>query len=227
MVLEEVNGEPALLLRVGDRLETVFVLSVHDDRIAALRVCAIPTNSDISSGSSPISDVRSGSGPEVARDRCALAGPAHRTSKTPRCRNARAGRAGTSTRPSTTGRTRGRSAAATCRSGSGWLRTCAGRCSSSDAAPDGSRCRSRAPARTGRHRPVGADARARADMRRKRARHAPGAAASAVARARRHPPPAVRRRPLRVRASPPYGILQSLLSRTRPDRDASNRPRAC
>ena len=42
MVLEEVNGEPALLLRVGDRLETVFVLSIHGDRIAALRVMRNP-----------------------------------------------------------------------------------------------------------------------------------------------------------------------------------------
>ena len=42
IVLEEVNGEPALLLRVGDRLETVFVLSIHDDRIAALRVMRNP-----------------------------------------------------------------------------------------------------------------------------------------------------------------------------------------
>ena len=39
-----------------------------------------------------------------------------------RCLNVRAGRAGTSTRRSTTGRTRGRSADATCRSGGAWRR---------------------------------------------------------------------------------------------------------
>jgi RNA polymerase sigma-70 factor, ECF subfamily len=40
--LQEVNGEPALLIRVGDRLDSVFVLSIHDDRIAAMRVVRNP-----------------------------------------------------------------------------------------------------------------------------------------------------------------------------------------
>ena len=40
--LQEVNGEPALLIRAGDRLDSVFVLSVDDDRISALRVVRNP-----------------------------------------------------------------------------------------------------------------------------------------------------------------------------------------
>ena len=40
--LQEVNGEPALLIRVGDRLDSVFVLSVDDDRISAMRVVRNP-----------------------------------------------------------------------------------------------------------------------------------------------------------------------------------------
>ena len=56
---------------------------------------------------------------------------------------ARVGTAGTCTPRSTTGRTRGRWAAATCRSGAGWRGAPAATCSSSDAGPDGYRCRSR------------------------------------------------------------------------------------
>ena len=59
---------------------------------------------------------------------------------------AKAGRAGTSTRRSTTGRTRGRSAAATSRSGGAWRCRRRDACSSSDAARGASRCRSRRPA---------------------------------------------------------------------------------
>ena len=39
---QEVNGEPALLIRVGDRLDSVFVLSVDADRIGAMRVVRNP-----------------------------------------------------------------------------------------------------------------------------------------------------------------------------------------
>ena len=40
--LDEVNGEPALLISTSDRLESVFVLSVKDGRISALRVVRNP-----------------------------------------------------------------------------------------------------------------------------------------------------------------------------------------
>ena len=40
--LHEVNGEPALLISTADRLESVFVLSVQDGRISALRVVRNP-----------------------------------------------------------------------------------------------------------------------------------------------------------------------------------------
>ena len=40
--ITEVNGEPALLLWVHDRLETVFVYSIVDDRIAAIRALRNP-----------------------------------------------------------------------------------------------------------------------------------------------------------------------------------------
>src|SRR6185503_8175469 len=36
--IEEVNSEPALVLRVGQRLESIFVLSIDDDAISAIRV---------------------------------------------------------------------------------------------------------------------------------------------------------------------------------------------
>jgi RNA polymerase sigma factor (sigma-70 family) len=42
LVLAEVNDEPALLIRVGGRLESVFVLSVAEGRITALRVARNP-----------------------------------------------------------------------------------------------------------------------------------------------------------------------------------------
>jgi RNA polymerase sigma-70 factor (ECF subfamily) len=40
--LHEVNGEPALLISAAGRLETVFVLTVADERISALRVVRNP-----------------------------------------------------------------------------------------------------------------------------------------------------------------------------------------
>ena len=97
-------------------------------------------------------------------------------------------KAGTTTRRSTTGRTRGRSAGATCRSGATWRCRPAARCSSSDAAPAASRCRSAAPA----CRCVGID-RSAPMLDRARQRGAPRhACADRVRlRARRHPPPAV------------------------------------
>jgi RNA polymerase sigma-70 factor (TIGR02957 family) len=42
LVLAEVNDEPALLIRLGGRLESVFVLSVAEGRITALRVARNP-----------------------------------------------------------------------------------------------------------------------------------------------------------------------------------------
>jgi hypothetical protein len=40
--IDEVNAEPALVLRVGQRLESIFVVSVHDDAISAIRVVRNP-----------------------------------------------------------------------------------------------------------------------------------------------------------------------------------------
>jgi RNA polymerase sigma-70 factor (ECF subfamily) len=42
LTLQEVNGEPALIISVANRLESVFVLSVTDGRISALRVVRNP-----------------------------------------------------------------------------------------------------------------------------------------------------------------------------------------
>src|SRR5262245_5915136 len=35
--IEDVNSEPAIVVRVGERLESIFVFSVEDDRISAIR----------------------------------------------------------------------------------------------------------------------------------------------------------------------------------------------
>jgi RNA polymerase sigma-70 factor (ECF subfamily) len=40
--LREVNGEPAVVIKASDRVETVFVLSVIDGRIRALRAVRNP-----------------------------------------------------------------------------------------------------------------------------------------------------------------------------------------
>jgi RNA polymerase sigma-70 factor (ECF subfamily) len=40
--IEDVNSEPALVLRVGQRLESVFVLSIEDETISAIRVVRNP-----------------------------------------------------------------------------------------------------------------------------------------------------------------------------------------
>jgi len=40
--IEEVNSEPAVLLRVGGRLESIFVLSIDDDAISGIRVVRNP-----------------------------------------------------------------------------------------------------------------------------------------------------------------------------------------
>jgi RNA polymerase sigma-70 factor (ECF subfamily) len=42
LTIDEVNAEPALVLRVGQRLESIFVVSVHDDAISAIRVVRNP-----------------------------------------------------------------------------------------------------------------------------------------------------------------------------------------
>ena len=42
LVIEDVNSEPALILRVGGRLESIFVLSVDDDAITGIRVVRNP-----------------------------------------------------------------------------------------------------------------------------------------------------------------------------------------
>ena len=47
LVLAEVNDEPALLIRVGGRLESVFVLSVAEGRITALRVARNPDKLEV------------------------------------------------------------------------------------------------------------------------------------------------------------------------------------
>jgi RNA polymerase sigma-70 factor (ECF subfamily) len=40
--IEDVNSEPALILRVGQRLESIFVISIDDDAIAGIRVVRNP-----------------------------------------------------------------------------------------------------------------------------------------------------------------------------------------
>jgi RNA polymerase sigma-70 factor (ECF subfamily) len=42
LTIEDVNSEPALMLRVGQRLESVFVLSIEDETISAIRVVRNP-----------------------------------------------------------------------------------------------------------------------------------------------------------------------------------------
>jgi RNA polymerase sigma-70 factor (TIGR02957 family) len=42
LAIEDVNSEPALVLRVGRRLESVFVLSIEDETISAIRVVRNP-----------------------------------------------------------------------------------------------------------------------------------------------------------------------------------------
>jgi len=40
--IEDVNSEPALVLRIGGRLESIFVVSVEEDRISGIRVVRNP-----------------------------------------------------------------------------------------------------------------------------------------------------------------------------------------
>ena len=40
--IEDVNSEPALVVRVGQRLESIFVFSIDDDAISAIRVVRNP-----------------------------------------------------------------------------------------------------------------------------------------------------------------------------------------
>ena len=42
VAIEDVNSEPALVVRVGQRLESVFVLSIEDDTVCAIRVVRNP-----------------------------------------------------------------------------------------------------------------------------------------------------------------------------------------
>jgi RNA polymerase sigma-70 factor (ECF subfamily) len=42
LTIDEVNAEPALVLRVGQRLESIFGVSVHDDAVSAMRVVRKP-----------------------------------------------------------------------------------------------------------------------------------------------------------------------------------------
>jgi len=42
LTIEDVNSEPALVLRVGQRLESVFVLSIEDETISAIRAVRNP-----------------------------------------------------------------------------------------------------------------------------------------------------------------------------------------
>jgi len=42
LAIEDVNSEPALVLRVGQRLESVFVLSIENETICAIRVVRNP-----------------------------------------------------------------------------------------------------------------------------------------------------------------------------------------
>jgi RNA polymerase sigma-70 factor, ECF subfamily len=40
--IEDVNSEPALILREGQRLESIFVFSIDDDKISGIRVVRNP-----------------------------------------------------------------------------------------------------------------------------------------------------------------------------------------
>jgi RNA polymerase sigma-70 factor (ECF subfamily) len=40
--IEEVNSEPALIVRIGPRLESIFVLSIDDGAISGIRVVRNP-----------------------------------------------------------------------------------------------------------------------------------------------------------------------------------------
>jgi len=42
LTIEDINSEPALVLRVGGRMESIFVLSIDDDAISAIRVVRNP-----------------------------------------------------------------------------------------------------------------------------------------------------------------------------------------
>jgi RNA polymerase sigma-70 factor (ECF subfamily) len=42
LTIEEVNAEPALVLRIRGHLESIFVLSIHDDAISGIRVVRNP-----------------------------------------------------------------------------------------------------------------------------------------------------------------------------------------
>src|SRR5262249_11710852 len=42
LVIEDVNSEPALVIRLGQRLESIFVFSVEDDLISGIRVVRNP-----------------------------------------------------------------------------------------------------------------------------------------------------------------------------------------
>jgi RNA polymerase sigma-70 factor, ECF subfamily len=42
IALEDINSEPALVLRAGARLESIFVLSIDDDAITGIRVVRNP-----------------------------------------------------------------------------------------------------------------------------------------------------------------------------------------
>ncbi len=40
--IEDVNSEPALIIRVGTQLESIFVFSIDGDRVSAIRVVRNP-----------------------------------------------------------------------------------------------------------------------------------------------------------------------------------------
>ncbi len=40
--IEDVNAEPALIVRVGTRLESIFVFSIDDDTVSGIRVVRNP-----------------------------------------------------------------------------------------------------------------------------------------------------------------------------------------
>ena len=40
--IEDVNSEPALVVRIGQRLESIYVFSIDDDAISAIRVVRNP-----------------------------------------------------------------------------------------------------------------------------------------------------------------------------------------
>ena len=42
LTIEDVNSEPALVLRVGQRLESIFVFSIDDEAISGIRVVRNP-----------------------------------------------------------------------------------------------------------------------------------------------------------------------------------------